>query len=48
MNRDTRQAVMVCLLVFLALGFAGWYENYVPEPTIDPDKVYTAEAEHGR
>lgn len=34
-RNDRRYAVAVCLFVFLAMGFAGWYENY--EPTARPD-----------
>ena len=31
-KNDKRQALVVCLLVLLAMGFSGWYENYVPVP----------------
>lgn len=32
MNNDTRYALIVCGLVVLSMGFAGWYENHVPTP----------------
>ncbi|CAB4211757.1 hypothetical protein UFOVP1419_18 [uncultured Caudovirales phage] len=37
MNKhEMRYAVLVCLLVVLAMGFAGWYENHdvVPQPSL--------------
>lgn len=27
---EKRQALITVLIVFLMMGFAGWYENYVP------------------
>lgn len=42
---DDQYGVLVCVLVLLALGFAGWYENYVPAPEIDMDRVYTAQGQ---
>jgi hypothetical protein len=29
---DKRYAIAVCVFVFLAMGFCGWYENHVPAP----------------
>lgn len=48
MNNDTRYAVVVGCLVLLAMGFAGWYENYVPVPQPNLDRVYTAQQGAGR
>lgn len=36
-KKDERYAKLVCLLIFLAMGFAGWYQNYepVPQPSLE-------------
>lgn len=36
---DRVYAIVVCCLILLALGFSGWYENYVPCPVPDPEQT---------
>lgn len=39
---EKRYAIVVCLLVFLAMGFCGWYENYEPAPQADLERLVAA------